>query len=231
MIGSPSSNRATRLMLRHGVCLAALSAAAVAASAQTAFTAGNLVVSRSVYSGTASTVTVGQTLPPNCVPSKANKVTCGTAVANGTFPQVFNNAVSADASFGITSPIFLDQIAPTGALINSVEVPNSLVNGITGTSDQLVTSFSSKSEEALHLSTDGKYLSFIDYVSAANIIDVSNANTPLVIDPTNPVPGAYYRAAATVNAQGQFTFTETNAYSGNNGRASIYVDTGGNNFI
>jgi hypothetical protein len=231
MIGSLSSNRATRLMLRHGACLVALGAAALAASAQTAFTAGNLVVSRSVYSGTASTVTVGQTLPPNCVPSKANKVTCGTAVANGTYPQVFNNAVNADASFGITSPIFLDQITPTGALLNSVEVPNSLMNGITGTSDQLVTSFSSKSEEALHLSTDGKYLSFIDYVSAANLIDVSNANTPLVIDPTNPVPGAYYRAAATVNAQGQFTFTETNAYSGNNGRASIYVDTGGNNFF
>jgi hypothetical protein len=231
MIGSSSSNRTARLIARSGFFIVALSVAVLAASAQTAFTAGNLVVSRSVYSGTASTVTVGQTLPPNCVPNKTNKVTCGTAVANGTYPQVFNNAVSADGSFGVTSPIFLDELTPTGTLLNSLEVPNSLMNGITGSSDQLVTSFSSKSEEALHLSTDGRYLSFIDYVSAANTIDVSNANTPLVIDPTNPVPGAYYRAAATVNAQGQFTFTETNAYSGNNGRASILVNTDGNDFF
>jgi len=52
-----------------------------------------------------------------------------------------------------------------------------------------------------------------------------------VIDPTNPVPGSYYRAVATVNSAGQFSFTETNAYSGNNGRAAIYVNTGGNNFF
>jgi hypothetical protein len=42
-----------------------------------------------------------------------------------------------------------------------------------------------------------------------------------VIDPTNPVPGAYYRVVAQLDGQGQFQFTETNAYSGNNGRAAI----------
>jgi hypothetical protein len=189
-------------------------------------TPGNIVVSRSVYTPTASSVTVGQTLPPNCVPNKANKVTCGTAVVNGTFPYVFNNDTP-DPSFGITSPIFIDELAPNGAFITSIEVPNSS----TTTGDGLVTSFSSKSEESLHLSTDGNYLSFIDYVAPINTIDVSNANTPAVIDPTNPVPGAYYRAAATLDTYGQFTFTETNAYSGNNGRASIYVNTGGNNFF
>jgi hypothetical protein len=206
----------------------ALALFAITASAQTpAFTPGNLVVSRSVYSATAGSVVVGQDLPPGCVANKTNKVTCGTAAVDGTFPYVFNNDTP-DPSFGITSPIFIDEMTPTGTILNSIQVPNSATNS---GGDQLVTSFSSKSEEALHLSTDGTYLTFIDYVAPLNTIDVSNGNTPAVIDPTNPVPGAYYRAVATVNAQGQFSFTETNAYSGNNGRAALYVNTGGNNFF
>jgi hypothetical protein len=238
------SNRICRFSAGRVLSVLALGAVAagVAASAQSVFTAGNLVVSRSVYAGTAGSVTIGETLPPNCVPSVPNGVTCGNAVANGSYPFVFNND-TADGSFGITSPIYLDQLTPGGVLINSIELPNSLTNSsafkpanshtntIVLAKDQLVTSFSSKSEEALHLSTDGKYLTLIDYVAAVNTVDVSNANTPLVIDPTNPVPGAYYRAVATINAQGQFTFTETNAYSGNNGRAAIYVDTNGDNFF
>ncbi|MFZ1085753.1 MAG: hypothetical protein WAN35_12385 [Terracidiphilus sp.] len=219
------------LILGRAVTCLALAALAscIAVSAQAPiFTPGNLVVSRSNYAGTAASVIVGEVLPPNCVPSKPNKVTCGAAALNGTFPQVFNNVNSAvDGSFGITSPIFLDELTPTGALLNTLEVPNSL----TTSGDQLVTSFSSKSEEALHLSLDGSYLTFMDYVAPVNTIDVSNANTPAVIDPTNPVPNAYYRAVATVNAAGQFTFTETNAYSGNNGRAAIYVNTNGNNYF
>jgi len=201
-------------------------AAGLTASAQTVFTPGNLVVSRSVYTPAPSSVVVGQTLPPGCVPSSKNKVTCGTAALDGTFPAVFNNAIP-DPSFGITSPIYLDQMTPGGAILNTIQVPNSS----TTTGDQLVTSFSSKSEEGLHLSTDGTYLTFMDYVAPLNTIDVSNANTPSVVDPTNPVPSANYRAVATVNSAGQFGFTETNAYSGNNGRAAIYVNAGGNNFF
>jgi hypothetical protein len=227
-----SSSRTIRLIA--AAASACLTFGVIAASAQTpgsvaspAFTPGNLVVSRSVYSATPSSVVVGQTLPPNCVPSSKNKVTCAPAVVDGTYPYVFNNVITADPAFGITSPIFLDQLTTTGSLISSLQVPNSS----TTSGDQLVTSFSSKSEEVLHLSTDGSYLTFMDYVAPLNTIDVSNSNTPAVIDPTNPVPGAYYRAVATVNAQGQFSFTETNAYSGNNGRAAIYVNTGGNNFF
>ena len=53
-------------------------------------------------------------------------------------------------------------------------------------------------------------------------LDVSNTNTPLVIDPTNPDGQTpYYRAIAQVGADGRFKFTETNAYSGDNGRAAI----------
>ena len=68
-------------------------------------------------------------------------------------------------------------------------------------SSQLNTSFSSKSEGALNLSTDGKYLTFMDYAAAPDAVDVSNANTPGVVDPTNPVPGTYYRAVAQLSAQ------------------------------
>jgi hypothetical protein len=186
------------------------------------FFPGNLVVSRSVYDNRAANVTVGEQLPPNC--TAAN---CVSAVANGTFPYIFNNA-PVDGSFGITSRIFLDQITPWGFPINTLEVPNSLMRHISTTSDQLVTSFSSKSELEVHLSTSGEYLTFGGYVAAVNTIDVSNANTPAVIDATNPVPGAYYRAAARVDSWGDFDFTETNAYSGDNGRAAILNDTTGN---
>jgi hypothetical protein len=222
-----TSSRAVRLIAGPAfACLALGIVASRSASAQ-AFTPGNLVVSRSVYTASPSSVVVGQILPPGCVPNKTNKVTCAPAVLDGTFPYVFNNVITADPSFGITSPIYLDEMSLTGTLINSIQVPNSS----TATGDQLVTSFSSKSEEGLHLSTDGNYLTLIDYVAPLNTIDVSNANTLAAVDPTNPVPGSYYRAVATVNAQGQFAFTETNAYSGNNGRAALYVNTGGNNFF
>ena len=209
-------------------------AAGVSASAQdhdrdadTHFFPGNLVVSRSVYDNKADNVKVGALLPPNC----ANTVgPCVAATNNGLYPYVFNNAL-VDGSFGITSRVYLDQVTPFGFLLDSLEVPNSLQPHVGSESNQLVTSFSSKSEEALNLSTDGKLLTLIDYVAPVNAIEVSNSNTPGVVDPTNPVGVSYYRAAATVNSAGKFTFTETNAYSGNNGRAAILNNTNGANFF
>ena len=191
------------------------------------FFPGNLVVSRSVYDNNANNVKVGALLPPNC----ANTVgPCVAATNNGTFPYVFNNAL-VDGSFGITSKLYLDQITPWGFVLDSLEIPNSSMHNIRSESNQLVTSFSSKSEGALNLSTDGKLITFIDYVAPVNTIEVSNSNTPGVIDPTNPVGVAYYRAAVTLNRNGKFTFTETNAYSGNNGRAAILNNTNGANFF
>ncbi len=53
-------------------------------------------------------------------------------------------------------------------------------------------------------------------------IDVSNSNTPGAVDPTNSgTTTPYYRAVGQLDQNGNFLFTETNAYSGNNGRASI----------
>ena len=222
------------------------------------FKTGTLVLSRSVYTGTAATVKVGQTLPPGCLagtivlptlasppaPSTTNvTVSCSVATADGTFPTVFNNN-KADGSFGVSSPIFLDNITGDGWLLGTLAVPT----------DQIVTSFSSKSELALNRSLDGKAITFVGYhggpgcpvitfksgigtpgtasgpisPTAANLLDVSNSNTPGVCDPTNPVvssagtvPTAYYRAVAEVNADGHIRITDGNAYSGNNGRAAI----------
>ena len=107
-------------------------------------------------------------------------------------------------------------------------------------SDQIVTSFSSKSELALNLSLDKKSITFVGYrgdstnPTQPNEFDVSNSNTPGVIDATNPVVSQYYRAVAEVDADGHIQYTDGNAYSGNNGRAaikgdSVYYMTGNDN--
>ena len=195
------------------------SAFAVPAFAQSfnGFTQGNIVVSRSIYSGTAASLAVGQPLPPVCPTTAA----CGTAVAtaSGAYASttssnnVFNNNL-VDGSFGITSPILLDQMTPTGTLVSTLPVPTSLVT----------TSFSSKSEVALNLSTDGTAITFMGYVAPANSIDVSNSNTPGAYDPSNPSGGSFYRAVVQVGANGAMQVTPTNSYSGNNGRAAILAN-------
>jgi uncharacterized protein (TIGR03437 family) len=203
----------------NSTCLAVLicCAPAFAQSSFSGFTPGNLAVSRSVYTGTAASVTIGQPLPPNC-PATASCGT-GTATNNGAFPaigstnNVWNND-TVDGSFGITSPIFIDQLTPTGTVVNTLSVPGAT----------LTTSFSSKSELAVNLSTDGTALTFVGYSAPPNTLDVSNSNTPGVYDPTNPVGSSYYRSVAQVSAAGAIQITPTNAYSGNNGRAAVLAN-------
>jgi hypothetical protein len=143
---------------------------------------------------------------------------------DGSYPGVWANEAP-DASFGVTSPIFLDQLTPAGVLLNSLAID----------ADQIVTSFSSKSEIALNLSTDRTKLTFMGYVGAApNLLDVSNANTvsPVngsfsTVDPTNPVTSAFNRGVAQVDGAGTVEVTESTAYSGNNGRAALLNNTDG----
>jgi hypothetical protein len=195
------------------------------------FFPGNLVVTRSYYDNNANNVKVGEVLPPNCASTQGGCSAASGAPYNGSYPYVFNNDIY-DGSFGITSVIYLDQRAPfSGKLINSIQAPNSKQTGIAKDSNQIVTSFSSKSEMALHLSTDNNYLTFMGYVAPVNALDVSNSNTPGVVDPTNPVGDSYYRVVAQVDNLGHFHFTETNAYSGNNGRSAIWNNLDGANFI
>lgn len=198
------------------------------------FKPNTLVLSRSVYEGTEATVGVGQTLPPGCKaevvpvpvlmafqamnggPTLNVTVTCAIATANGTYPNVFTNDAP-DGSFGVTSPIFLDNITTDGKLLNTFAVDPS----------RIVTSFSSKSELALNRSLDKESITFVGYVGGSgfvtgpNQLDVSNSNTPGVVDPTNPVVSQYYRSVAEVDAWGHLDITDGNAYSGNNGRAAI----------
>src|SRR5580698_2357910 len=217
-----------------------------------------LVVSRSVYQGKASTVTIGETLPLGCqggltgltvnVPLLAGGTTpvavpCGVASDNGEYPNLFDthnvwNNANSDGSFGVTSPIFLDDITENGWLLGTLPIPT----------NEMVTSFSSKSELALNLSVDGKSITFMGYrggpgcgggpvsPTRPNLIDVSASNTPAICDPTNPVitsyvsspvvPTAYYRAVAEVNGDGRLDITDGNAYSGDNGRAAIKAGNG-----
>lgn len=190
------------------------------------FKPGNLLVSRSVYDNNPNNVLAGVTqLPPNCVTPN-----CVTATDNGSYPGVWNNDV-VDSSFGITAKIILDQLRPSGSFVNSLEVPNGPQHRFEPNRDQMVTSFPSKSELALNLSTGGHFVTFMGYLAPVNAIDVSNSNTPAVVDATNPVPGTDYRVVAAVDAEGHFHFTKTNAYSGNNGRAAILNDTNHNHLL
>jgi hypothetical protein len=213
-------------MLALAVTAAAPVLAATAASAAPRdgggyFQPGDLLVSGSVYRGTAGLITPGVTvLPPGCTSG------CVTATADGSYPGVWNNAL-ADGSFGITSPVFLNEITPDGRLVRTLRVPDGTRPGVPG----MVTSFSSKSELALNQSTNGQYVTFMGYVTRPDMIDVSNSNTPGVVDPTNPVPSSYYRVVATLGRDGRISYTETNAYSGNNGRAAILNDSDGANVL
>ncbi|WP_201776417.1 hypothetical protein [Streptacidiphilus carbonis] len=180
---------------------------------------GHLVLSRTVYTAGKDSVVPGVTrLPAGCTTA------CVTAVADGGYPEVFNNE-SVDASFGVSSPILLDALTQSGRTTGTLNVPTGL-NG-----DHLVTSFPSKSELGLSLSSNGGALTFMGYVAPVNSPDVSNSNTPGVVDPTNPVGTSYYRAVAELRSNGSLGFTETNAYSGNNGRAAFLDDADGRFFM
>ena len=175
---------------------------------------GDLLVSTSSYADDPGIVAGSTVLPPGSGTAGA------VAIAGGNYPAVFNND-TVDSSFGVTSPLYLKEITPQGRPQGIISVPAS----------DLVTSFSSKSEGALNLSPDGRDLTFMGYAAAPDSIDVSNSNTPGVIDSTNPVSSSSYRAVASLSADGRWTFTETNAYSGNNGRAAVEATVGGQSYI
>ena len=166
---------------------------------------GNLVVSRTVYAGTASTVAVGQPLPG---------AGGGRALYDGSFPNVFKN-VAPDSSFGVTSPVFLDQRTTSGSLVSTIAVDPALITS----------SFSSGSELAVNVSTDGAAVTLMGYKAAVNQLDVSASNTLAVVDPTNPVSTTTQRAVAQVSlSSGNVTVIGVNAYSGSSGRAVILAN-------
>ena len=190
----------TRLLLATTALVAASAAWAHQAAAQTAFTPGNLLVSRSTYVAPPNLIIPGVTVLPGGAGA--------TAVASAAYPGVFANETP-DPSFGITSPIIIDQLTRAGTLVST-----QTINGIT-------TSFPSKSELGLSLSADRTSVTFMGYNAAANTLDVSNANTPGHPDSTNPVQLTYQRSVATLNTGGYVTLQPVDAYSGNNGRNAV----------
>jgi hypothetical protein len=195
-------------------CAVAIAACTGVAAAQTA-PGGTLIIARSPYQGTASTVTVGQALP---------NTNGAAATADGSYPGVFAND-TVDGNFGITSPIVLD-IYPVTLAKQRYDV-GAISGGVNVTAKTgVVTSFSSKSELGLHLSTDGNSITFSGYSAKVNMLDVSNTNTPDNIDATDTdtAPATYRTIVQYDLATGKFTTTPTDAYSGNNGRGAILAN-------
>jgi hypothetical protein len=199
--------------------LAFCAAIPIAHAQQPLLLPNSLIISSSTYDrtqGAVASLVVGTTLP--------NTATATTqAVSDGNYVTVWNNA-SVDGSFGVTSPVTLTVINPnSGQVFNTVAVPR----------DQVVTSFSSKSELALHITrtapgADGAHLVFVGYASpGVGALDVSNSDAVAGQDPTNPVTfafgsnHAFARTIVNVDARGNFSYTPTINYGGNNGRAAL----------
>lgn len=180
-----------------------------------------LVISSTTYDrtqGAVAALAVGTTLP------NTNTATT-TAVASNNYVEVWNNA-SADPSFGVTSPILLTDIEPhSGHVFGTLSVPT----------DQVVTSFSSKSELGLHVAGAGpsSRLIFVAYAGpGVGAIDVSNSDAVPGQDPTNPVTFAFgdsyafARTVVAVDSHGHFSYTPTINYGGNNGRSALLGPNG-----
>ncbi len=169
---------------------------------------GDLLISGSVYDAPSSAVVVGQTLPGG-----------GTAVQSGAYPYVFNNATP-DPSFGIASPIFIQQVNPANA--NSIDQTINIPTSVS------VTSFSSKSELGLNITPDGQHVVFSGYGAPDSTLDVSNSNTPNPFDATNPVSSVYTRSIVQLNANLSTSVVYDDGYSGNNQRAALLDQKTGN---
>jgi hypothetical protein len=187
-------------------------------TSSSAYTAGNLLVSRTAYDPAFS---VSGVLPYNATPTTTNASPV-SAVSPGTFPNVFTNDAN-DANFGVTSEAYIDQWTPTGtAPTQTLDVTALAAKANTPFS----TSFASKSELALNVSLDNKSVTFVGYNTAIDQLDISNSNTPGIVDTTNTdIATPTYRTVGQLNfADSSLAFTNTNAYAGNNGRAAVLAN-------
>jgi hypothetical protein len=188
-----------------------------------AFAPNSLVISSSTYvntQGAVASLAAGTTV-------LANKADAGAlATAGNDYVNVWNNS-KVDGSFGVASPIQLTNLnTTTGQVISTISVP----------SNQVVTSFPSKSELGLHYTTDSSgvpHIVFVAYAGAGvGALDVSNSDAVPGQDPTNPVTfafGSSYAFARTIVSMdylGNFTYTPTVNYGGNNGRSALLGSNG-----
>jgi hypothetical protein len=137
------------------------------------------------------------------------------ARSGDSFPFIFTDPNVS----GIQGSIFLDsfRIDPRSPRLGSLAVTD-VTNGA------ITTSFSSKSEGALHLSVDGRLLTYMGYMGPPGAEGVSNSETTGATLTTNTAP-TFDRAVATITATGSVTVTrEINAFSGDNPRGVITID-------
>jgi hypothetical protein len=214
----PTPLSATALL---GAALVSLADPTPASADQQFLKHGSLVISSSTYDptqGRVASLTVGTTLPDSATATTK-------AVAGNNYVTVWNNA-SVDGSFGVTSVIQLTDIdLSNGKVFRSLQVPI----------DQVVTSFSSKSELGLHVLNNWPTVRvvFVGYAGAGvGNLDVSNSDAVPGQDPTNPVTFAFgkdfafRRTIVSVDDKGSITYTPTDDYGGNNGRSALLGSNG-----
>jgi hypothetical protein len=215
------SSIASAVSLLVGCGAAAFVQVAIAAADDSFLQPGSLVISSSSYegwTGAVASLKVGTPL--------ANTDTATIpAISDNNYVTVWNND-TVDGSFGVTSPVYLTAIEPySGRVLNRLRVPTA----------QVVTSFSSKSELALHFAQDehGSHLVFVGYASpGVGALDVSNSDAVAGQDPTNPVTFAFgsdyafHRTIVSLDDDGHFSYTPTINYGGNNGRAALLGSNG-----
>jgi hypothetical protein len=150
--------------------------------------------------------------------------------SDDNYVTVWNNG-SVDANFGVTSPIDLTDIEPqSGHVFATLRVPT----------DHVVTSFPSKSELALSFTRDshGAHLVLQGYAGSSvgspgvGALDVSNADAVPGQDPTNPVTAFFgdshffHRTIVALDDKNNFSYTPTENYGGDNGRAALLGSNG-----
>src|SRR5215475_10440233 len=195
---------------------------------------GSLIISSTTYDktqGAVATLKAGITKLPNSATATT------TAIAGNSYIDVWENA-SVDGSFGVTSAVQLTDIdLSNGNVFRSMQVPT----------DQVVTSFSSKSELGLHVLNNWPTVrvAFVAYGGAAQApghqlppavgvgnLDVSNSDAVQGQDPTNPVTNAFgtdyafRRTIVSVDEKASITYTPTYDYGGNNGRSALLGSNG-----
>ncbi len=194
---------------------------------------GSLVVSSSIYDNTQGAVA---TLTAGITPLANTNTATTPAIAGNDYVNVWANE-NVDASFGVTSAIQLTDIdLSNGKVFRSMQVP----------ANQVVTSFSSKSELGLHVVNNFPTVSvvFVGYASAAavnglnppavgiGLLDASNADAVTGQDPTNPVTFAFGKSYAfrrtivSVDEKANIAYTPTDNYGGNNGRSALLGSNG-----
>jgi hypothetical protein len=164
--------------------------------------------------------------------------------------NVWNNA-NTDGNFGVSSPIVLWDLTPDGFELGALHVPSHEIVTSFSSKSELALNRSADGRSltfmgyrggpgcpALTLNTTTNILTQGTNVgpmspTAANLLDVSASNTPGLCDATNPAvasyagatnPTAYYRAVAEVDAWGNVSYTDGDAYSGDNSRAVMKAD-------